>query len=165
MKTVVITGSTRGIGFGLADAFLERDCNVVVSGRKQASVNQTIAKLAEKYPADRILGQPCDITDVEQVQALWDTAQAHFGEIDLWVNNAALGNPMQSFWTQPDDTLQGHRRHQSDRHHDRLQSRDQRHDRPGRAATSTIWRGSAAKAVSTCRINPLRRRPRPGFAT
>ena len=33
MKTVVITGSTRGIGFGLADEFLKRDCQVVINGR------------------------------------------------------------------------------------------------------------------------------------
>ena len=33
MKTVVITGSTRGIGFGLAAEFLKHDCNVAVNGR------------------------------------------------------------------------------------------------------------------------------------
>ncbi len=43
MKTVVITGSTRGIGRGLAEQFLARDCQVVVSGRQQASVDELVA--------------------------------------------------------------------------------------------------------------------------
>ncbi len=39
MKTVVITGSSKGIGLGLAEAFLERGCNVVLSSRTQAKIS------------------------------------------------------------------------------------------------------------------------------
>jgi NAD(P)-dependent dehydrogenase (short-subunit alcohol dehydrogenase family) len=42
MKVVVITGSTRGIGFGLADAFLSRGCSVIVSGRTQEAVAHAV---------------------------------------------------------------------------------------------------------------------------
>jgi len=42
VKTVVITGSTRGIGFGLADEFLKRGCRVVVSGRNQVSTDHAV---------------------------------------------------------------------------------------------------------------------------
>ena len=49
MKTVVITGSTRGIGYGLADAFLDLDCAVVVSGRAQASVEKAAAVLSVQH--------------------------------------------------------------------------------------------------------------------
>ena len=42
MKTVVITGSTRGIGRGLAENFLARGCSVVISGRRQADVDALI---------------------------------------------------------------------------------------------------------------------------
>ena len=42
MKRVVITGSTRGIGRGLAENFLERGCNVVVTGRSQAAVDSLV---------------------------------------------------------------------------------------------------------------------------
>jgi NAD(P)-dependent dehydrogenase (short-subunit alcohol dehydrogenase family) len=48
-KSVVITGSTRGIGFSLAEAFLERGCAVTISGRSSEAVEQAIAKLAVKY--------------------------------------------------------------------------------------------------------------------
>ncbi len=39
MKTIVITGSTRGIGYGLANAFLASGCNVVISGRTREAVD------------------------------------------------------------------------------------------------------------------------------
>ncbi len=49
MKNVVITGSTRGIGFGLAVAFLASGCQVVVNGRSQHSVDEACAQLAVQY--------------------------------------------------------------------------------------------------------------------
>ncbi len=98
MKNIVITGSTRGIGYGLADAFLARGCGVVVSGRSQAGVEQAVAQLARRHDPARILGQPCDVTVYEQVQALWDTAARHFGQVDIWINNAGLAQILTSFW-------------------------------------------------------------------
>jgi NAD(P)-dependent dehydrogenase (short-subunit alcohol dehydrogenase family) len=98
MKTVVITGSTRGIGYGLADSFLALGCAVTVSGRIPASVEKAIAELTAKHEADRVLGQPCDVTDLAQVQALWDAAKAHFGKIDIWINNAGIGHSQMDFW-------------------------------------------------------------------
>ncbi len=45
LRTVVITGSTRGIGYGLADAFLAQGCQVVVSGRTLDKVTAAIDRL------------------------------------------------------------------------------------------------------------------------
>jgi len=98
MKTVVITGSTRGIGYGLADSFLALGCAVTISGRAPADVEKAVAELTTKHEADRVLGQPCDVTDFQQVQALWDAAQAHFGKIDIWINNAGIGHSQMDFW-------------------------------------------------------------------
>lgn len=98
MKVVVITGSTRGIGYGLADSFLALGCRVVVSGRALASVEQAVARLSSKYDGDNILGRPCDVTRFEQVQALWDAARAHFGRVDIWINNAGIAHPQTDFW-------------------------------------------------------------------
>lgn len=98
MKIVVITGSTRGIGYGLADAFLDLGCAVTITGRTPASVEGAVSKLSAKHEADRILGQTCDVTQIEQVQALWDAAVAHFGRIDIWINNAGISHPRRDFW-------------------------------------------------------------------
>ena len=105
MKTVVITGSTQGIGFGMAEAFLDQGCQVVISGRKQASVDQSVASLSEKYDLIQILGIACDVSVFEQVQALWDRTAAHFGQVDIWVNNAGQGQAVQDFWTLDPDVI------------------------------------------------------------
>jgi len=104
MRTIVITGSTRGIGLGLAQEFLARECQVVISGRSQETVNAAIQKLIEKYPAENIMGCPCDVRELEQVQALWDRSLAHFGTVDIWINNAGLGTAPANFWTIPAET-------------------------------------------------------------
>lgn len=97
MKTVVITGSTRGVGYGLADSFLALGCAVVINGRTQAGVDGAVDALAAAHPAGHILGQPGDVTDAGQVQALWDAAQARFGRVDIWVNNAGMAHAPMPF--------------------------------------------------------------------
>jgi NAD(P)-dependent dehydrogenase (short-subunit alcohol dehydrogenase family) len=99
MKTVVITGSTMGIGFGLAEAFLQRDCQVVVSGRTQEKVDHAVNILSEKYDPSKIFRQPCDVSDFQQVQALWDRSIERFNRIDIWINNAGQGQAIVDFWT------------------------------------------------------------------
>lgn len=68
MRTIVITGSTRGIGYGLADAFLGRGCNVTVSGRTQQAVESAVTQLGENHPEDCIFGCPCDVTELNAAQ-------------------------------------------------------------------------------------------------
>ena len=101
MKTIVITGSTRGIGFGLADAFLSLGCNVTISGRSGERVEKALKDLAAKYPPERVFGQACDVTQFDQVQALWEASQKRFGRVDIWINNAGLANNSMAFWKVP----------------------------------------------------------------
>ena len=100
MKSVVITGSTRGIGYGLAESFLALGCAVTVSGRSSASVEKAVTQLSSTYQPDRIVGHPCDVTEIDQVQGLWDKAHGQFGTVDIWVNNAGISHPQSDFWTQ-----------------------------------------------------------------
>jgi len=106
VQVIVITGSTRGIGYGLADSFLALGCAVTVSGRTSEAVEKAVAELSAKHQAERVFGQPCDVTDFEQVQALWDAAHVHFGKIDIWVNNAGLGHSQMDFWRIPAERIQ-----------------------------------------------------------
>ena len=94
---VVITGSTKGIGLGMARAFLERGHSVVISSRGQAAVDKAVAELSQDFPPEKIAGQPCDVGVYDQVQALWDASAAKFGSIDIWVNNAGRDSDKKLF--------------------------------------------------------------------
>lgn len=97
-KHIVITGSTRGIGYGLAEVFLSWGHSVTVSGREQESVEKAVASLRSRYEAERVFGLACDVTIPEQVQALWDQSIEKFGKIDIWINNAGLSGYMGMIW-------------------------------------------------------------------
>ena len=87
MATVVITGSTKGIGRGLAENFLALGHNVVICSRSQTDVERVAAEL-DAASAGSCAGTACDISDRAQVQALWDFAAERFGGVDYWINNA-----------------------------------------------------------------------------
>ena len=98
MKTIVVTGSTRGIGNGLVTSFLDLSCAVVVSGRTTEGVERAVAELSAAHGDVRVFGHPCDVTDYGQLQSLWDAAKGRYGRIDIWINNAGVGNPQMDFW-------------------------------------------------------------------
>lgn len=105
MKSVVITGSTRGIGYGLAASFLDLGCGVVVSGRAETGVREAVSRLVEAHDPGRILGKSCDVTDCMQVQELWDACMDRFGKVDIWINNAGIGHPQGVTWEQSPETV------------------------------------------------------------
>ena len=92
MKTVVITGSTRGIGRGLAESFLKLGCQVVVSGRSSGAVQAVVSALAAQHPG-KVAGRACDITQAADLEALWDSAVQRFQRVDVWINNAGMSIP------------------------------------------------------------------------
>ncbi len=65
-----------------------------------------VATLAAKYDAAVVFGQACDVTDLEQVQRLWDAAAAHFGAVDIWINNAGIAQDMMPLWDVPPQRVQ-----------------------------------------------------------
>jgi NAD(P)-dependent dehydrogenase (short-subunit alcohol dehydrogenase family) len=97
MGAIVITGSTRGIGFSLADAFLARDKTVFVSGRTARAVDEATSKLAARHSSSRVAGAPCDVTRVDDLRALWASASERFGGVDIWINNAGTCNAAKAF--------------------------------------------------------------------
>ena len=98
-KVVVITGSTQGLGFGYAQAFLQRGHHVVVSGRTQSGVDAAIDRLEADavVGAGAAIGQACEVSDLAQVQALWDFAVRSFGPVDIWLHNAGYARTGVSF--------------------------------------------------------------------
>ena len=84
-RVAVITGGTRGIGRGIAEAFLAEGAKVVVSGRSAGKGQQA---LDEMKAGDRAHFISCDVKDRTAVQQLVDGTADHFGAVDILVNNA-----------------------------------------------------------------------------
>ncbi|MBE9042195.1 SDR family oxidoreductase [Oscillatoriales cyanobacterium LEGE 11467] len=105
MKTIVITGSSRGLGYGLADAFLDRGCSVTICGRTADTLEIAERNLVAKYDRDRILAFAGDVRNFDDVGRLWDEAIDRFGKIDIWINNAGIANPRVPVWEQTPDRI------------------------------------------------------------
>ena len=93
MKTIVITGSTRGIGKGLALEFLRKGHQVVISGTSRDSVSKALAALQPEYSKEQFAGTACDVRTASEIVALWDFACQQFGKVDIWINNAGISQP------------------------------------------------------------------------
>jgi NAD(P)-dependent dehydrogenase (short-subunit alcohol dehydrogenase family) len=93
MANVVITGSSRGIGLGMAKEFRRRGHSVVISSRGQAAVDKAVAEVGACQGSGEVVGIACDVSNRDQVQALWDGGKAALGPIDIWINNAGLTGP------------------------------------------------------------------------
>ncbi|WP_337879443.1 SDR family oxidoreductase [Rheinheimera sp.] len=93
MKTVIITGSTRGIGKGLAENFLKQGCKVVITGRSQPQVDEVVGQFGRMFSPTQVTGLACDVTSYQQLQAVWDHAVSAFGGVDIWINNAGISLP------------------------------------------------------------------------
>jgi len=104
MSTIVITGSTQGIGKGLAREFLRRGHNVVIAGRNAERVSETIAIL--KREPGEVDGQPCDVSLQPQVEALWNLATESFGSVDIWINNAGLARTVWPILDVPQEEIE-----------------------------------------------------------
>lgn len=95
--SVVITGSTKGIGLALAHAFLDLGCSVVIAGRNPEHLNHALAHLEAHFNKEKLSGLCCDVTQIADVEKLWDFAVSHFGQVNVWVNNAGSCHPTKDF--------------------------------------------------------------------
>ncbi len=84
MTTVVVTGTAQGLGFRLAEAYLEQGATVFGLDR----LDQT-AELSRSY-GDRFHALQCDITDEDQVRRAAEEVARATGAVDLLINNAAI---------------------------------------------------------------------------
>lgn len=85
MSRVVVTGATRGIGYGLARELLARGCQVALCGRDAEAVAAAVDSLGPSAT-----GIAADVRSYDDLQRLWDHADDQFGAVDVWVNNAGM---------------------------------------------------------------------------
>ncbi len=86
---VVIAGASSGIGRAAALAFARAGAHVVVAARRRDPLERLAKECARLGP--EALAVPTDVTDPQAVEALARAAEARFGRIDAWINNAGNG--------------------------------------------------------------------------
>lgn len=98
MKSVVITGSTRGLGFEMAKRFRESGWNVLVNGVNAGRLESTVRTLSQLPGTGTVEGFRANVASKEELQALADFAVECFGSIAIWINNAGVNQPMKPLW-------------------------------------------------------------------
>jgi len=89
-RIVIITGSTRGIGFATAFEFLRNGDQVVIFCRHQGHVKQAIDQLQRLADSQKVLGLVGDVRKREDVRRIVRGCLKSFGQIDILVNNAGI---------------------------------------------------------------------------
>ncbi len=89
-KVAIVTGSTRGIGQAIAEAFAREGAKVVVASRKPEGVEAATRKIVDA--GGDAIGVPCHVGKPEACKELVEKAIARYGKVDVLVNNAAT-NP------------------------------------------------------------------------
>ena len=87
-KVAIITGSSRGIGQGIALRFAKEGAKVVVNARKEADMQETLDAI--KKSGGTAMGVVADVSDAAQVKTLVAQAVKKFGRLDIMVNNAGV---------------------------------------------------------------------------
>lgn len=89
MKTVIVTGASRGIGACIAKEFAKNGYNVVLNYFKSEEKAKEVSKEIESLGA-RVLLSKADVSDPAQVQTMVEEAIKVFGNVDVLVNNAGI---------------------------------------------------------------------------
>ncbi|KAJ7967759.1 Tropinone reductase-like [Quillaja saponaria] len=89
-KVAIVTASTQGIGFGIAERLGLEGASVVISSRRQKNVDEAVEKL--KARGIEVLGVVCHVSNAQQRKDLVDRTVQKYGKIDVLVSNAAV-NP------------------------------------------------------------------------
>ena len=104
-KTVVITGSARGLGFEMAKCFRRKNFNVVICDvLKKDLVNAKKNILLEKGNGE-VLDIVCDITKGSDINKLVNETVKKFKTIDFWINNAGVNQPDKLIWNLDDSEI------------------------------------------------------------
>jgi NAD(P)-dependent dehydrogenase (short-subunit alcohol dehydrogenase family) len=92
-KTAVVTGGSRGIGLGMATAFAREGAAVMVSSRKQQSLDEAKRTIEAEVPGARVATFAANAGEPDQAEACVAATMDTFGAIDVLVNNAGT-NPV-----------------------------------------------------------------------
>ncbi|MEJ0063830.1 MAG: 3-hydroxybutyrate dehydrogenase [Alphaproteobacteria bacterium] len=89
-KTAIVTGSTSGIGLGIAHLLAKSGANVMLNGFGDAAEIEKTRQSIEAEGNGKVAYNGADVTKADQVAAMVEAAKAAFGSVDILVNNAGI---------------------------------------------------------------------------
>lgn len=89
-KVAIVTGGTKGIGRGIAEALVREGVNVCISARSRSEIDNTVGELLA-LGKGLVTGLVADVCNYAQVKSLFELTEIQFGGIDILVNNAGIG--------------------------------------------------------------------------
>lgn len=98
MKTVVITGSARGLGFNMARFFREYNYNVVISDLKEENLIKAKEELEKIKSEGKIEYKICNVSKYSDLEELMRFSVSKFEKVDIWINNAGVNQPQKPIW-------------------------------------------------------------------
>ena len=105
MKTVVITGSSSGLGLEMAKEFRKTGYNVVLNGTNLKKLEVAKAALSQIESDADILTCAGNVSSMDDLQKIINLAVERFNSIDIWINNAGVNQPMKSIWELSEDDI------------------------------------------------------------
>lgn len=105
MKSVVITGSARGLGLCMAKLFREAGFNVVISDLNEEKLKVSAKELEKIDSKGKVLYKVCNVTKSKDIQELIDYTEEGLGNIDIWINNAGVNQPDKAIWELSDEEI------------------------------------------------------------
>lgn len=89
-KIAMITGATRGIGYAIAEKYIEHGAAVAICGSRPESAQQAAAKLKEGHPAAQVMALWPDLNNPASIQEAVGQVKNTYGRLDILVNNAGM---------------------------------------------------------------------------
>ena len=90
-RSAVVTGSSKGIGFAIAETLAKWGADVVISARNADEVANAVGRV-NAIGGGKAIGVPCDMRDHAQVRSMIGRGMEEFGRIDILINNAGVGS-------------------------------------------------------------------------
>lgn len=90
-KTALITGGTKGIGYGIAECLLREGMNVVITGRTKEGVQEAVSAL-ERIGIGQVAGAVADVRQLKEQEEVVQLALSRFGRLDAVIANAGVGH-------------------------------------------------------------------------
>lgn len=90
-RSAIVTGASRGIGKAIAQTAASLGINVTIAARQEGPLREAAEEIKKKYKVE-VLGVPCDVTKLEDLESLVNKHKEKFGKVDILINNAGVSS-------------------------------------------------------------------------